>query len=58
LDAPSSIVVVQAKNLKATEEKLRNAKIQVTSAGANRVRISPVFYNNMEDINRLLSALA
>ena len=57
-DAPSSIVVVQAKNLKATEEKLRKANVQVTSAGANRVRISPALYNNMEDINRLLSALA
>ena len=58
LEAASSIVVVQAKNLKATEEKLRKANIQVTTAGANRVRISPALYNNMEDINRLLSAMA
>ena len=57
LDAPSSIVVVQAKNLAATEEKLRRANIHVTTTGENRVRISPALYNNMDDINRLLSAL-
>jgi selenocysteine lyase/cysteine desulfurase len=57
-DAQSSIVVVQAKNLKALMEKLRKADVQVTSAGENRLRISPALYNNMEDINRLLSVLA
>jgi selenocysteine lyase/cysteine desulfurase len=58
LDAASSIVVAQAKDLKATEQKLKKANIQVTCTGANRVRISPALYNNMDDINRLLSALA
>jgi selenocysteine lyase/cysteine desulfurase len=58
LDAPSSVVVAQAKDLKATEQKLRKANVQVTTTGANRVRVSPALYNNMEDINRLLSALA
>ncbi len=58
LDAASSIVVAQARDLRATEQKLRKANIQVTTTGANRVRISPALYNNMEDINRLLSALA
>jgi selenocysteine lyase/cysteine desulfurase len=57
-DAQSSIVVVQSKNLKTTMERLRKANIQVTSAGENRVRISPALYNNNEDINRLLSAMA
>ena len=57
LDAVSSIVVAQAADLRATEQKLRKANIQVTTTGANRVRISPALYNNMEDINRLLSAL-
>ena len=58
VDARSSIVTVQAKNLAATDEKLRKAKIQVTTTGTNRVRISPALYNNMADIDRLLSALA
>src|SRR5262249_9799367 len=58
LDVPSSIVVVQARNLTAIEGRLRKADIQVTTTGTNRVRISPALYNNMEDINRLLSAMA
>jgi selenocysteine lyase/cysteine desulfurase len=58
MDAASSMVVVQAKDLKAVQAKLRKADIQVTTTGENRVRISPALYNNMEDINRLLSALA
>ena len=57
-DAASSIVVVQAGNLAAAREKLRKANIQVTTTGENRVRISPALYNNMEDIDRLLSAMA
>jgi selenocysteine lyase/cysteine desulfurase len=58
MDAASSMVVVQAKDLKAVQAKLRKADVQVTTTGQNRVRISPAFYNNTEDINRLLSALA
>jgi selenocysteine lyase/cysteine desulfurase len=57
-DAQSSIVVVQAKDLKSVMQKLRKANIQVTSAGVNRIRISPALYNNTEDINRLLSVMA
>ena len=58
MDAASSMVVVQAKDLKAVQARLKKANVQVTTTGENRVRISPAFYNNMEDINRLLSALA
>jgi selenocysteine lyase/cysteine desulfurase len=57
MDARSSIVVFQAKDLNAVRQKLRKANIQVTTTGQNRVRISPAVYNNMEDINRLLAAL-
>jgi selenocysteine lyase/cysteine desulfurase len=58
MDARSSIVVVQAKDLKATGQKLRKAGIQVTTTGQNRMRVSPAVYNNMEDIDRLLAALS
>jgi selenocysteine lyase/cysteine desulfurase len=58
VEARSSIVVVQAKNLTAAQQKLKKANIQVTSAGVNRIRISPASYNNMEDIDQCLSALA
>jgi selenocysteine lyase/cysteine desulfurase len=54
----SSIVTVQARDLKAAMMKLEKAGIQVTRAGENRIRISPALYNNMGDIDRLLSALA
>lgn len=58
MDAASSIVVVQAKDVKATMAKLRKAGVQVTTAGENRIRISPAVYNNDEDIDRLLAAMA
>jgi selenocysteine lyase/cysteine desulfurase len=57
IDARSSMVVVQAKDLKATGQKLRKNNIQVTTAGENRMRVSPALYNNMDDISRLLAAL-
>jgi selenocysteine lyase/cysteine desulfurase len=56
-DAVSSLVVVQTPNLKAVYQRLQKAGIQVTSAGENRLRISPALYNNMDDINRLLAVL-
>jgi selenocysteine lyase/cysteine desulfurase len=58
LDAPSSMVVAQARDLKGTQDKVRKANIQVTTTGEDRIRISPALYNNMEDIDRLLKALA
>jgi selenocysteine lyase/cysteine desulfurase len=57
-DARSSMVVVQARDLKATARKLAAANIQVTTAGENRIRISPALYNNMGDIEKLLGSLA
>jgi selenocysteine lyase/cysteine desulfurase len=57
-DGKSSLVVAQAKNLKASMAKLEAANIQVTKAGENRIRISPAVYNNMGDIDKLLEALA
>lgn len=58
VNAASSLVTVQAGNLKATTAKLTRANIQVTTAGENRIRISPAIYNNMDDIEKLLAALA
>ncbi len=57
-EAVASLVVVEARDLKAVEAKLRRANIQVTTTGGNRVRISPAIYNNMQDIDKLLAALA
>lgn len=57
-EAESSIVTVQVKDLKAVAERLRKGNIQVTTAGENRIRISPALYNNMRDIERLLETLA
>ncbi|MFN7922632.1 MAG: aminotransferase class V-fold PLP-dependent enzyme [Bryobacteraceae bacterium] len=57
-EAVSPLVVVRAKNLAATMKKLTQAGIQVTSAGKDRIRISPAVYNNMTDIDRLLAAIA
>jgi selenocysteine lyase/cysteine desulfurase len=58
VDAKSSIVVVQAKNLKASMARLKAANIQVTNAGENRIRISPAIYNTMDEVSSLLKALA
>jgi selenocysteine lyase/cysteine desulfurase len=58
VDAKSSLVVVQAKNLNASMAKLKTANIQVTRAGENRIRIAPGVYNNMSDIDKLLQALS
>jgi selenocysteine lyase/cysteine desulfurase len=58
VDAESSLVVVQARDLKATSRKLKEANIQATTTGENRLRISPALYNNMRDIEKLLEALA
>jgi selenocysteine lyase/cysteine desulfurase len=58
VDARSSLVVVQVKDQKTVRERLQKAGIQVTTAGENRIRISPAVYNNMSDIDRLLAALS
>lgn len=57
-DAASPLAVVQVKDLKGVMDRMKKADIQVTSAGKNRIRISPAVYNNMEDIDRLLAAMA
>ncbi|MBM3736619.1 MAG: aminotransferase class V-fold PLP-dependent enzyme [Acidobacteria bacterium] len=57
-DSGSSMVVVRAKNLKESLAKLKKAKVQVTSAGDDRIRVSPALYNTMGDIDRFLAALS
>ncbi|MBI3693381.1 MAG: aminotransferase class V-fold PLP-dependent enzyme [Acidobacteria bacterium] len=58
VEAKSSLVVVQARDLNATRKKLARAGVQVTTTGQNRVRISPALYNNQQDIDKLLNALS
>jgi selenocysteine lyase/cysteine desulfurase len=50
------VIVFIPADYEGTKAKLVNANIQVTMTG-NRLRISPSFYNNDEDIDTLLDAL-
>jgi selenocysteine lyase/cysteine desulfurase len=55
--APSPIIVFIPSDYEGTRLRLQQANIQVTMTG-NRLRISPNIYNNHEDIDALLDALA
>ncbi|HUG81372.1 MAG TPA: aminotransferase class V-fold PLP-dependent enzyme [Bryobacterales bacterium] len=55
--ARSPIIVFIPADYAGTEAKLKQANIQATMTG-NRLRISPNIYNNQEDIDKLLNALA
>jgi selenocysteine lyase/cysteine desulfurase len=56
-DARGPIVAFQLSDPAAVETKLKKANIDVTIAD-HRMRISPSIYNDQEDIDRLLGALA
>ena len=53
----SPIIVFIPADYEGTQAKLKQANIQATMTG-NRLRISPNVYNNQEDIDKLLNALA
>ncbi len=53
----SPVLVYMPTDYAATQAKLKQANIQATMTG-NRLRISPNIYNNQEDIDKLLNALA
>ena len=55
--ARSPIIVFIPADYAGAEAKLKQANIQATMTG-NRLRISPNIYNNQEDIDKLLNALA
>jgi selenocysteine lyase/cysteine desulfurase len=50
------VIVFIPSDYEGTKRRLENANIQVTMTG-NRLRISPSFYNNQEDVDELLDAL-
>ena len=53
----SPIIVFIPADYEGTQAKLKQANIQATMTG-NRLRVSPNVYNNQEDIDKLLNALA
>lgn len=50
------VIVFIPADYEGTKKRLEEANIQATMTG-NRLRISPSFYNNQHDIDRLLDAL-
>jgi selenocysteine lyase/cysteine desulfurase len=50
------LIVFIPADYEGTKLKLEKANIQVTMTG-NRLRISPSFYNNQEDVDQILDAL-
>jgi selenocysteine lyase/cysteine desulfurase len=54
----SPIVTFLVKDTKATAERLRRANIEVTLRFGNQMRIAVSVFNNMQDVERLLQALA
>ena len=54
----SPICAFVAKDPKQTMEKLTKARVYVAMRFGNKMRIAPSVYNNQEDIDRLLAALA
>lgn len=54
----SPIVTFLVKDWKNTAERLRNANIELTLRFGNQMRIAVSVFNNNEDVDRLLQALA
>jgi selenocysteine lyase/cysteine desulfurase len=54
----SPILAFTARDPKSTREKLRKAGVHVAMRFGNKMRISPSVFNNQEDVDRLLAALA
>lgn len=54
----SPICAFVAKDPKQTMEKLTKARVYVAMRFGNKMRIAPSVYNNQEDVDRLLAALA
>lgn len=54
----SPICTFIAKDPAKTMEKLTNARVYVAMRFGNKMRIAPSVFNNQEDVNRLLAALA
>ncbi|MCZ2073576.1 MAG: aminotransferase class V-fold PLP-dependent enzyme [Bryobacteraceae bacterium] len=57
-DNESPIVAFAAKDPQRAMEKLRKAGVHAAMRFRNKMRISPSVFNNQEDVDRLLEALA
>ena len=57
-DNESPIVAFAAKDPQRAMEKLRKAGVHAAMRFGNKMRISPSVFNNQEDVDRLLAALA
>ncbi|MFN0166641.1 MAG: aminotransferase class V-fold PLP-dependent enzyme [Bryobacteraceae bacterium] len=58
---PSPIISFKVKDPDATRQKLKKAQVIVTLGGGKgpgQMRVSPSVFNNMDDVHRLITALA
>lgn len=55
---PTPIVTFLVKDPDGTRARLKKANVAVTVANGNQMRVSPSVFNTMDDVDRLVAALA